>query len=237
MPSFESRTAGIPAVRSAPGVRTRPEPVSTQRHTGLPSRDRARTIPACSRLTCSVTVCFCRNRPNEAVRCKSFSLSRSITRSMNDPSWIPVPNPAHAHRFRDLPGALPPLNPRIRRSGRRVGSRRRRDRGTVRRLRAQAQFLRFWRRHRTSRCGATAAFRAPGGALRGDPVGQGPGVLRRGQHPDAGRRQPRPQGQLLQVHQRDPQRARGYERPLRPALCCGGQRSLRRRRLRARTGP
>ena len=41
---------------------------------------------------------------------------------------------------------------------------------------------------------------------RGAAVGQEPGVLRRRQHPHARGCHPRPQGQLLQVHQRDPQR-------------------------------
>jgi Enoyl-CoA hydratase/carnithine racemase len=38
-------------------------------------------------------------------------------------------------------------------------------------------------------------------------LGQEPGVLRRRQHPHAGGRDPRPQSQFLQIHQRDPQRA------------------------------
>ena len=46
--------------------------------------------------------------------------------------------------------------------------------------------------------------------------GKPTGVLRRRQHPHAGGRDPRPQGQLLQVHQRDPQRHRGRQRIFRP---------------------
>ena len=42
--------------------------------------------------------------------------------------------------------------------------------------------------------------------------GPGPDVLRRRQHPDARAVQPRVEGELLQVHQRDPQRHRGRAR-------------------------
>ena len=45
-----------------------------------------------------------------------------------------------------------------------------------------------------------------------DALGQGPRVLRRRQHPHAGERDARAQGELLQVHQRDAQRHRGCER-------------------------
>ena len=43
-------------------------------------------------------------------------------------------------------------------------------------------------------------------------------LLRRRQHPDAGRLRARVEGELLQVHQRDPQRHRGRDRPLRTDL-------------------
>ena len=66
--------------------------------------------------------------------------------------------------------------------------------------------------------------------------GDGQGVLRRREHPDAGRLQPPVEGELLQVHQRDPQRHRGRHRALRPDLHRGGQRHRGRRRLRARAG-
>ena len=46
----------------------------------------------------------------------------------------------------------------------------------------------------------------------------------------------RPQGQLLQVHQRDPQRHRGRHRPLRPDVDRRRQRHRGRRRLRAGAG-
>ena len=60
-----------------------------------------------------------------------------------------------------------------------------------------------------------AALRAPAG--QGDPaaLGQAARVLRRRQHPHAGGRHARAQGQLLQVHQRDAQRHRGRERNVR----------------------
>ena len=59
-------------------------------------------------------------------------------------------------------------------------------------------------------------FEHPAG--EGDPaaLGQAARVLRRRQYPHAGGRHPCPQGQLLQVHQRDPQRHRGRERGLGP---------------------
>ena len=44
---------------------------------------------------------------------------------------------------------------------------------------------------------------------------------------------PRPQGQLLQVHQRDPQRHRGFQRQLRAEVSVRHPRHRRRRRLRA----
>ena len=46
-----------------------------------------------------------------------------------------------------------------------------------------------------------------------------------------GGRDPRPQGQFLQVHQRDPQRARGLQRKFRAALHHRRQRHRGRRRL------
>ena len=63
---------------------------------------------------------------------------------------------------------------------------------------------------------------------------QAAGVLRRRQYPDAGGRHSRPQGQLLQVHQRDAQRYRGRQRRLRAQVHLRDQRHGRRRRLRAR---
>ena len=54
---------------------------------------------------------------------------------------------------------------------------------------------------------AAAALRASRGDGRRRCIRQGPRVLRRRQHPHAGGRDARPQGQLLQVHQRDAQRA------------------------------
>ena len=44
-------------------------------------------------------------------------------------------------------------------------------------------------------------------------------------------RHPRPQGQFLQIHQRDPQRLRGFLGEFRPALHHRGQRHRGRRRL------
>ena len=84
--------------------------------------------------------------------------------------------------------------------------------GLFERLRAQAQFLRSRRRHRAQRRGAAAALRASGSARRRDQVRQGQCVLRRRQHPHARQGDARPQGELLQVHQRDAARDRGRQR-------------------------
>ena len=65
-----------------------------------------------------------------------------------------------------------------------------------------------------------------GGALR-----QEPRVLRRRQYPHAGGRDPRPQGQFLQIHQRDPQRPGRFLREFRAALHHRRQRHRGRRRL------
>ena len=90
----------------------------------------------------------------------------------------------------------------------------------VRGLSAQAQLLRPRRRHRAQRRRAAAALRAPRGEGGGDPVRQGPRVLRRRQHPHAGRLHARAQGQLLQVHQRDAQLHGGREPQLGPEVLC-----------------
>ena len=64
--------------------------------------------------------------------------------------------------------------------------------GAVRRLRAEAQFLRSRRRYRTRRRDRAAALRASAGARRGAALGQAAGVLRRRQYPHAGRRDATP---------------------------------------------
>ena len=107
-----------------------------------------------------------------------------------------------------------------RRRGRDASARRRREGRAVRGLRSQAQFLRSRRRHRTRRRHRAAAFRASASARRGAALGQAAGVLRRRQYPHAGRREPRPQSQFLQIHQRDAQRHRGFERKFRAATIC-----------------
>ena len=60
---------------------------------------------------------------------------------------------------------------------------------------------------------------------------QGRRVLRRRQYPHARQGVARPQGEFLQVHQRDAAGDRGRQREFRPALAGGGQRQRRRRRL------
>ncbi len=69
--------------------------------------------------------------------------------------------------------------------------------------------------------------------MRRHQVGQGQCVLRRRQHPLSRQGEPRRQGELLQVHQRDAARHRGRQRKLRADLHLRHQRQCRRRRLRA----
>ena len=111
--------------------------------------------------------------------------------------------------FQTEPVALPPLAHRVRRRRRLSDHGRRSGRRAVRRLRAQAQFLRSRRRYRAQRRGAAAALRAPGSARGRHQVRQGQCVLRRRQYPHARQIDARPQGELLQVHQRDAARHRG----------------------------
>src|SRR3982074_3346591 len=77
------------------------------------------------------------------------------------------------------------------------------------------------RRHRA------AALRASAGEGHSPALGQAARVLRRRQYPHAGGRDPCPQGQLLQVHQRDPERHRGCQRIFRPAHHLRGRPLLR----------
>ena len=141
-----------------------------------------------------------------------------------------------AHRFPDRARTLPPLEAEVRRRGGRAADGRRRECRPVRRLPAEAQLLRPGRRHRARRCRAAAALRAPRGEGGGAQVRQGPRVLRRRQHPHAGRLHPCAQGQLLQVHQRDAQRHGGRQRQLGPEVHVCRARHCRRRRLRAGAG-
>ena len=104
---------------------------------------------------------------------------------------------------RDQPGAIPALGSAPGGRGGGLGTGRRRGGGVAAGLRAEAEFLRSGRRHRTGGCGATAAFRASRGGLRRDYLDERGGLLRRSEHPDAGAIDPRPQGELLQVHERD----------------------------------
>ena len=81
-----------------------------------------------------------------------------------------------------------------------------------------------------------AAVRAPRGARGRAHQRQGQDLLRRREHPDAGRVAAPVEGELLQVHQRDPQRHRGRDRALRPDLPRRAERHRVRRRLRAGAG-
>ena len=104
------------------------------------------------------------------------------------------------------------------------------------RLQAQAQQLRPGRRHRARRRAQPGALRASRGALGDRHQRQGPRLLLRRQHLHARRLEPRLEGELLQVHQRDPQRHRGHLDALGHQVRRRGQRRLRRRRLRAGPG-
>ena len=108
--------------------------------------------------------------------------------------------------------------------------------GLQRRLRAEAELLRPRRGHRALRRGAAAPVRAPRGAHGGADQRQGQDLLRGRQHQDAGRFAARVEGELLQVHQRDPQRHRGRLGQLRTDVPGGAERHGVRRRLRARAG-
>ena len=99
---------------------------------------------------------------------------------------------------------------------------------------AQAQLLRPRGRHRALRRDPAAPFRASRGRLRGRHLRQAAGVLRRRQHQHARPVLARPQGQFLQVHQRDAERDRGRHRQLAPDLYLRDQRHGGGRRLRAR---
>ncbi len=138
-----------------------------------------------------------------------------------------------ADHVRAGPRRLPPLAGGRRRAGRHrdhAGDARRRP---APRLRAQAQQLRPLGRHRAVRHHAAPPVRAPRGQGGRRHRRARQGLLRGRQHPDAGDVDARPQGGLLQVHQRDPQRHRGRHRALGPDLDRGGQRHRGRRRLRA----
>ena len=104
------------------------------------------------------------------------------------------------------------------------------------RLQAQAQQLRPRRRHRAARRAQPHPLRAPRGAHGDRHQRQGPHLLLGRQHLHARRLEPRLEGELLQVHQRDAQRHRGLLDALGPEVPRRGQRRLRRRRLRAGAG-
>ena len=144
----------------------------------------------------------------------------------------------NADRFPDRARPLSPLEARRRRPRRDADHGRRRGGRPVPGLRAQAQLLRPRRRHRARRRGAAPALRASGGTRVVLALRQAEGLLRRRQHPHAGRRDPWPQGELLQVHQRDAATAsRTPSAALRPgARSARDQRHRGRRRLRAGAG-
>ena len=138
--------------------------------------------------------------------------------------------------FRTEPGRYKHWRLRVRGPGGHAGHGRARGRRSPARLRAEAQLLRPRRRRRAVRRRPAAALRAPRGRGRHPHLGQGARLLRRRQHPHAGPVLARLEGELLQVHQRDAQRAGGGLGRVGPDVDLRGQRPLRRRRLRAGAG-
>ena len=103
-------------------------------------------------------------------------------------------------------------------------------------LRAQAQLVRPRGRPRARRRDPAAALRAPRGQGPGDHRRARSRVLLGRQHLHARAVEPLVQGQLLQVHQRDPALPRGRVGELGAGVSVRVQGNHRRRRLRARAG-
>ena len=144
-----------------------------------------------------------------------------------------MPSEVPDDRLRYRPRRLPPLAALLRGADRHVGARCPGGWRARPGLSAEAQFLRFGRRYRAGGCAQPDPVRASRGARCGDHQRPGASVLVGRQHLHAGPGEPRAEGQFLQVHQRDQERHRGFERACRLEVYCGGQRRLRRRRLRA----
>jgi hypothetical protein len=111
----------------------------------------------------------------------------------------------------------------------------RRERRAAARLQAEAEQLRPRRRHRAERCREPHPLRAPGSAQRDRHERQGPHLLLGRQHLHARRVEPRVEGELLQVHERDPQRSRGFQCAIRPEVHRRRERRVCRWRLRTGT--
>ena len=133
----------------------------------------------------------------------------------------PTAAPARESPSRDKPFVsvrrasrpLRALEARVRRTDRDAEARYRRGPRADARVQAQAQFVRPRRGHRARRCPAAHPLRASGSEERGRHQRQGAHLLLRREHLHARALQPRVEGQLLQVHQRDAQRDRGFEPP------------------------
>ncbi len=132
---------------------------------------------------------------------------------------------------------LPPLAPRRRRPHRHPDPAGRPRRRPPCRLRAEAELLRPRRRHRAGRRGAAPALRAPRGARRRAHRRARQGVLRRRQHPDAGRLHPRTTRSNFCKFTNETRNAiEDATRALGPGVARGGQRHGGGRRLRAGAG-
>ena len=118
--------------------------------------------------------------------------------------------------YRTDPSQLPPLEARVRRPGRHADARRRRGRRHPPRLQAQAQQLRPRRRHRAARRAATASASSIPKCARSSSPARKDRIFCSGANIFMlGLSQPRLEGELLQVHQRDAQRHRGLVAALR----------------------
>ena len=136
----------------------------------------------------------------------------------------------HASHVRSAAGRVPALGDLDRRAHRHLDDAGRSGGRPRRRLRVEAEQLRPRCRHRALRRRPTAPLRAAGGARRDRHRRARQGVLRWCQHPDAVDLDTWPQGQLLQVHQRDAQLDRGCFGELRPGLPRRRERHRRRYR-------
>jgi hypothetical protein len=146
------------------------------------------------------------------------------------------PSDAPARRLPHRTPAIQALEAQLRRRGRAPRARHCGRRRHPPWLQAEAQQLRPGRGHRTERRAQPRALRAPRGAQRDRHQRQGPHLLFGRQHLHAGRVEPRMEGELLQVHQRNAQRPRGLVEAFGPQVHRGRERRLRRRRLRAGAG-
>ncbi len=141
-----------------------------------------------------------------------------------------------AGHVRDVSRPVSPLEADVRRPGRDALDGRAGGRRTLARLPAQAELLRSRRRHRAGGRDSADPLRAPRSPRGRHHQPEGAHLLRRREHLHAARLDPRVEGQLLQVHERDAAGDGRRQRALRAQVPRGAERHLRRRRLRAGAG-